>query len=337
MRLRIPMDRKEHSWFMPPRDMLVISDLSPIANNAVWRAAQLASEYQASVRVLHVTRDPGQLADASAQLSQLAQAVQQRLPVAVQAEVVRGDFSREVARATLGASILVVAARERSTVRERMAGKSTERLIRFSRVPVLVVRRPVARVRESALVAPLKGNLYQRVLVSVDLGADASGVIAAATYLSQDRKMQVFHAVHAAGSAGACSPSDPGVRPGTAVERTRNALDELIERSGAARHGAGSAVGFGRAADSVLAKERAIGAELIVLGKRQRGLFSEFFLGAVTQAVLSEARCDVLLVPTRPRSAVGFPAAPARCNAATPGAERPETVPVGADRDTSQD
>jgi nucleotide-binding universal stress UspA family protein len=47
----------------------------------------------------------------------------------------------------------------------------------------------------------------------------------------------------------------------------------------------------------VLARERALRAELLVLGKRRRGLLADFFLGGVTQRVLAAAKADVLVLP----------------------------------------
>ena len=75
-------------------------------------------------------------------------------------------------------------------------------------------------------------------------------------------------------------------------------LRELIKASGAHKLGAVAAVAFGHAARCVLANERATGAELVVIGKRQRGLLADFILGGVTQQVLAGSRADVLVMPS---------------------------------------
>lgn len=267
---------------MPPRDILVVSDLSLASNEAVWRAGQLAGAHAAALRVLHVAGDAAQLAKAQASLARVTGSVSDRLAVRIEVDVVRGDLSREVARAVAGANLLVLPARDGSTMRERLSGTSTERLVRASRVPVLVVRRPVARSRDSAAVRPGRRDLYERVLVAVDLGPASEGAIAAATWVSDDPRMGVFHAVAPERSAS--------------VHAVKATLDGLVRDTGAAAAGARATVGFGHPAGAVLAKERALGAELIVLGSRQKRLWSAFSLGATTQEVLSGSRCDVLLV-----------------------------------------
>lgn len=56
-------------------------------------------------------------------------------------------------------------------------------------------------------------------------------------------------------------------------------------------------VDFGDAAKVVLARERTLGPDLVVIGKRTRGLLADFFLGGVTQRVLAATRSDVLVLP----------------------------------------
>lgn len=278
---------------VPPRHIVVATDLGLGARNAVWRAAQLARAHDATLRLLHVPGHPGEADAARAALAELAEAVKLRLGVAADVEVARGEFAREAARAALTANLLVVPARDGHSLRERIAGTSTERVVRASRVPVLVVKRPLARTRDGATLAPPPKNLYDRVLACVDLGPASTGVIAAATCLSADPRMEVFHAVAPERKAAAAQAAASG----TAVERARAALQERIAQAGEPLQGARAAVGFGLAGASLIAKERALGADLVVLGRRRRGLLRDRFLGAVTQEVLAGSRCDVLLVP----------------------------------------
>ncbi|WP_460890829.1 universal stress protein, partial [Ramlibacter alkalitolerans] len=69
----------------------------------------------------------------------------------------------------------------------------------------------------------------------------------------------------------------------------------------------------------VLARSRAMRADLLVLGKRRRARLADFFLGGVTQRVLAAAQVDVLLVPPEGAGeALGFACAltPAYANRA---------------------
>jgi hypothetical protein len=59
-----------------------------------------------------------------------------------------------------------------------------------------------------------------------------------------------------------------------------------------------TAVEFGEAAAVIPARAHASQSELIVIGKRRRGLLADYFLGGVTQRVLAKASADVLVPPT---------------------------------------
>jgi nucleotide-binding universal stress UspA family protein len=285
------------------RDILVVSDLTMAAGHALWRAAHLARAHAATLRLLHVQPPSGDAAAAQAALDELAQAVQQRLGVAVQVAMVQGDLVREAMRAAQAADLLVLPARQAHTLRERTFGTSTERLVRASRIPALVVGRPLPLARDSTLPSPGRQHLYERVLVCMALAADGDDVIAAASALSADPRMEVFHAVQPQRPrAGARAANE--ANPGTSVEFARAALRQRIALAGAAAHGVRAAVGFGAAGASIVVKERAIGAELVVIGRRPRGLLGNFSpLGEVAREVLAQTRCDVLLVPRQPRAA----------------------------------
>jgi nucleotide-binding universal stress UspA family protein len=94
------------------------------------------------------------------------------------------------------------------------------------------------------------------------------------------------------------------------VERSRAALQEQIGKlQGQGQGRAIPRVGFGHPGASVLARQRALGADLVVLGKRHSRLLGDYFLGAVAQEVLSSCRGDVLVVPTMHRSSSELPSA----------------------------
>lgn len=288
----------------PQGQVLVVSDLSPASTQALWRGALIARDHGASLRVLHVARHAQQLAAAQAALEPLCAQVQARLGVAIEVEVARSELLKEATRMARDASLLVIATRAGNTLRERISGTPAERLIRLCRIPTLVVKRQAAPARDATRGDDAAAGRYARVLVSVDLARDATGVIHAATLFSRDPRMEVFHAVgvHRERRQDEAGPVTEGSGQ-TAVERARDALHHLIAGAGADAAGAVAAVGFGRAAACVLARERACGAELVVVGKRQRGLFADFFLGGITQDVLAASSADVLVVPTRRRAA----------------------------------
>lgn len=292
-----PADNEERSG-LPPRRVLAIADLTPAARNALWRAGRIAREYGAGLHVLHVLRDGRGAAQAQRSLHQLCTALQERLDLPCELEVVRGDFKREVIRAAREASLLVLASRPEQSLRDRIAGAALQRVIRLCRIPTMVVKRPAVPPRDASRGDEALRGRYARVLVSVDIARETAGVIEAACWFSDDPAMEVFHALSARRDDGATArPGTADAGPATAVERARASLRAQIVASGADLDGATAMVGFGLAAPSVLARQRALGAELVVLGKRQRGPFADYFLGGITRRIVAETRSDVLVVP----------------------------------------
>ena len=302
--------REEPGWVLPPRTIVVASDLPLAGANAAWRAAQLAREHGAALHLLQVVPEARHAQATRAALDAVSDAMRQRLGVAAEVEVGCGDLLREAVRTSAGADLLVVPARDGRTWRERISGTSTERMVRASRIPVLVARQPLSRARASEQSEPLSRQLHQRLLACVDLRPGSGGVMAAALSLGGTSQIEVFHALspQRAHPAGA----------GTAVERSRAALQEQIVQAGAQRH-AMPRVGFGDPRASVVARQRAVAADLVVLGKRQSRLLGDYFLGAVAREVLSSSTGDVLVVPTVDRSPTDLP----------PGAGLPERSTLG--------
>lgn len=190
----------------PSHEVLVITDLAPASTNAVWRAALIARENGASLRLLHVGGERRRMTQVHEALEEIRDQVHARLGIELNAEVVEGE------------------------------------------------------------VLP---------------------------------KTQIFHALGAGSEPRATATESVASRPSdTAMQRAHSTLSELIRSSGAQKLGAVSAIAFGHAANCVLARERATGAELVVIGKRRRGLLADFILGGVTQQVLAGSRADVLVMPS---------------------------------------
>lgn len=273
---------------MRTNDILVLCDFSPASINAAWRGALAARDQGARLRLLHVQQHAG-LGDAQQRLQQLAAELHERIAIAVVPCAVAGDPLQEVVRAARDASLLVLGARRGNPLREFILGTQAERLLRLCRVPVLVVKRPATAS-------------YRRVLVPVDLGPASDEVIATAARFSRDPRMEVLHALSMRDQAALRMADVPEEilrrQRNLAAEAATGRLEASIADAGAA---AQAAVTFGDAGASVIARARAMRAELVVLGKRRRGLLADFFLGSVTQRVLVAARADVLAVPVAVR------------------------------------
>lgn len=181
-------------------------------------------------------------------------------------------------------------------VRERVIGAPAERLIRLSRAPVLVVKRPAR-------------DAYRRVLVAVDLREHCRQLLSAAMSLATGSCMAVFHSVAPASSSRAPDSARGRPRRREEVERAFAVMQELLATAGnhptspARQDGSVFSVfSIGPAAETILAGETAHRADLIVIGKCRRGMWGDFLLGGVTQRVLARCEADVLIVPMPPEA-----------------------------------
>ena len=278
-------------------EVLVIADLSPASANALWRAALIARGHGASLRLL-AGGQGRRMAQVNAAVEKLCEQVHARLGVEVNAQVVAGDVLPTAISAARAAGLLVIGPRHSNPLREWIADTQAERLIRLCRIPTLVVKRPALPGYAAALGGTAEPGRYGRVLVSVDLRPEAAVLIAAAMSFSSGSQMQIFHAVRAGSQRPALGAEFPRTGGNTAMQRAQSELQELVRSSGAQKLGAVSALAFGRVADCVLARERATAAELVVVGKRRRGLLADFILGGVTQQILAASHADVLVVPS---------------------------------------
>ena len=295
--------------------ILVATDFSLDGNNAVRRAALLAHEHGARLKLLHVLDASGcpplrdwfspsididlKAAQAQESLRRFAVEIAGRYDVAATAEVTVGEPLDTLLQASARADLLVVGRRGHGRLTSLWLGRTADRLLRTSRRPVLVVR------------TPLQGS-YRRVLVPVDFTATADAVLPLAARLARHGHLQVFHAIDAHLDAllrGTDLP-EPVVREAR-LRQEAGAVARL--RRQAARLGldstrTGFAVTHGHPVWTTLNHARAFSADLIVAGKQGRSTLGEFLLGSVSRRILAESRCDMLIVP-RPRKTPPAPAA----------------------------
>lgn len=282
--------------------VLVVSTGSTSSHNATRRAALLAREHGWPLRILHAERDPQRIAGAQEAVEQACAQLRERLGIEAAAEVTRGDLLKEVVRHTQASSLLVIGSPRENALKEQVGGAAMDRLIRLSRIPTLVVKRLVdAAFAHGAPDAASRGR-YERVLACVDLDGGGGEVVAGAARLAPGADVEAFHAVSARAASAQGWPRK-SAEDSNALGRARSALADLVSESAAPE--CVPAVAFGLPAEAVLARERAIGAELVVVGKRQRGLLADFFLGEVTRQVLAGGRADVLVLPATALRAAG--------------------------------
>jgi nucleotide-binding universal stress UspA family protein len=303
----------------PFNAILVATDFSAAANNAVRRAALLAREHDARLSILHVIDrrgvdragngfspaiDPAfSVAQARVDLRRLADELSRTFDVTADLVVKIGDPLDVLVSESSRASLVVLGRRAGASIKDLVFGTPAGRLLDACARPVLVVKQ--------AAEGP-----YRRVLAGLDftLTSDAAALLAAELAPAAD--LHFTHAFH--------SRQDDALR--------RTDVPAAILRKLSAREEAGVvaqmqrrvatigfdsrelrfAVGRGPSASTILNQEQTQGADVVAVGRQRRSKWLDAFLGSVSRRVLARSRGDVLVVPSLPGSSAGSRAAAAR-------------------------
>lgn len=271
--------------------VVAVTDLSPSATNAAWRAALVARDLGLPLQLLGVS--PGATDRGAAQLllDELLCELRDRLQITAQAGLLHACGLPGIADAARGAALLVVDAMHGSRLSKWLLGSLAQRLASRCRAPVLAVRRPAVAS-------------YRRVTVCVDLGPAARGLIVAARSLTRHHRMQVLHVLQARDQARTLLAGVPTEVVQCRRERetaaARQKLQRLIDQGGRWHSGAVPVTRFGHVPTAVLEQERRSQAQLLVLGQSSRGALMDLVLGGVARWVLPATQADVLLVPLPP-------------------------------------
>lgn len=279
---------------MTIQTLLFPTDFSDCAEGAFSHAAFLAERFGATLHVLHVQED------AEADDPNRAEALtispddiygDLRIPAEEQDpsfglidlqehEVAARDVAASILHhaSTLGADLIVMGTHGRTGVRRVALGSVAEAVTRHAQCPVLTVR-PAAGGDESAL---------RRVMVAVEEAAPEPPQVAWAARLA-----------HAYGSrldlVRVVAPSllHPGDTPAHA--RGHKDLRQLEERLEADGLTVTSRVVDGDPADALLATAAHLAPDLLVVGSHGRTGVRRVVLGSVSERVLREAPCPVLV------------------------------------------
>ncbi len=122
---------------MSIREVLVATDFSEIADEAVRAARQHAERFGARLHLLHVLETAE--GDAAQRLAQLSEGLGASVPVLVRAPA--GDPANEIARyaSEHGVDLIVVGTHGRTGMSRALLGSVAERVIRTAPCPVLAV------------------------------------------------------------------------------------------------------------------------------------------------------------------------------------------------------
>lgn len=282
-----------------PRTILLATDLSARCDRATDRAVALAGEWQAMLVVLHVLEDAG-----SGGLHDFGPVPSWRRPpdpAAVAREHLLADLGPAVAYARIrirkgatidtilataeseGCDLIVTGVAQDEEFGRFRLGKTVDRLLRRSRVPLLVVRnRP-------------RGP-YRNIVAATDFSDPARHALQVTERLFPDRKLTLFHAYDVPRQALTdASPKLQRAFEDAAKERSENFLKQ-VGLLGRHRERPDVLVEQGSPAPLLREYVRVGKIDLVTLGTRGSSGLLDMFLGSTAKEILGELPCDALVV-----------------------------------------
>lgn len=288
----------------PIHSLLAATDFSDDAVNACRRATLVAREQKAELELLHVISGTslamlrGFFPDAAAGIAENARKALENLRaelsadgLIVKASVEEGAVTAQILAAMPRVGLLVVGARGNSPLRDIMLGTTAERLLARATCPALVVKQTA---RES----------YRRVLAPIDFSPYSAKVLATAAAIAPTAEIHICHAFDLPfeGKLWLAGVADEEIHRYRAEAR-REALDNIQRLVAGLPALEGRTVlptvMRGDPARVILDQETACQPDLIVIGKQGHSALEEFLLGSVTRHVLTDSKCDVLVVNAR--------------------------------------
>lgn len=215
----------------------------------------------------------------------LTRVLEQRFPDAREwpLHIVAGRPARVLANAAreMGADLVVVGASRHMRGTGWMAGRTAQEASRLLEAPLLVAATPAAR--------------FRRVLAAVDLSPAAGPTLAAAEAVARldDTALRLMHVVEPL-------PFAPDFPTAAEAERLVARDVAVLEQSVwplATLGRAERVVRRGPARLTIVTEAMEWKADLVVLGSHGRGWVDRMVLGSVTEGVLTDLPCSVLVVP----------------------------------------
>jgi nucleotide-binding universal stress UspA family protein len=282
----------------PPRRILLATDLGARCDRALARAAGLASTWQSALLVLHVVEDRAQETsypagllpswrrppDPQGQARSLLLADVEGMAPKPSIVVEAGDPPDVILRRAdaLACDLIVTGVASYEPLGGIRLGRTVERLLRRSRMPLLIVR---DRVR-----AP-----YRHVVAASDFSDSSLYALKTAAAWFPEQRLTLFHAYEAPLA---------GMVPDAASYRSEygkiaaQECEAFLERSDmpAGMRRPHVLVEYGPPGPLLRDYARERGADLVVLGTQGRSALAGVFLGSIAKQILEHLPCDALVV-----------------------------------------
>lgn len=282
------------------------TDLSPASNIAVEQAALLAKQFGAELVLLHVFNDgfwstikaiysaehwmdtdPALVARKL--LSQQTGEIAKRHGIRVRCDTRTGRAAKEIN--TFGyeqdAQLVVVGEHGEDWIGDAVIGGTALKVLKRANLPVLLVRRPASAE-------------FSKILVATDFSDNAERAAQLSLRWFPHAQQQLVHAYFVAFEGrmrlGGASGEDIERYRDHEISRAERKIQDQINAL-EAKKSVGQLLIRGAPAPVLIAQAERLEVDLIVIGKHGGTVLDEVLLGSVTQHVMYQVGCNVLLVP----------------------------------------
>lgn len=168
---------------MNSRSILAVTDLTPQGNRAVLRAAMLAEQQGALLKIMYAPLDLERSISTEVEqdVKRLAVEIYTRFNVLVKVVANTGGHLQAVAEEAQWVGILVIGEHWEKSTKAFLCGQPIERLQRVVPCPILLARREAS-------------HRYRRILVAIDSTAYSKKLFRLARHLDSDAQIEPFHA-----------------------------------------------------------------------------------------------------------------------------------------------
>jgi len=276
----------------------VATDFSVRSDRALLRATLMARRTGAGLVLIHVVDEdqpPELIASAQRSASALLDATSRTLqeqgiaaePLVTVADVADGILDAAAA----SACDLVVLGPHRSRPLDVFTGTTVERVLRISRIPLLV-----------AVDTPTRAHTRTLIALDFDEPSRAAGIAALELGVFDHTDVALLHVFDASaeGALERRAMTDPGaIRDYRAFEQQQAAekLQALVDEIGLTGATMRLVPLTNTLARTILESAKQALADLVVIGTSQRKGFERLLIGSVTSDIIQDAHRDILIVP----------------------------------------
>ena len=277
---------------MPPRNLLLATDLDRRTDRAMDRAAALATEWSTGLVVVHaIEGSPEGWPRARPKNPRVAatQRIRDDLPKSVPTEldivVERADAVKLILDtiARLDCQFVVTGVARDSGFGRASAGATVDALARLSPVPVLAVKsRP--------------NRPYRNLIVATDFSEPSRDALLTAIEMFPSANIVLFHAYHVMYESfidDKCAARDAEARH--AEDKAR----EFLSTTAVGDRQIHIRTEHGPPEQALRELVAAGGVDLVVVGTRGRGTLGQLLFGSVARSIVADVPVDVLIASNR--------------------------------------